>query len=218
MTNDQIENLIDELNAQRLGDRIFLASLSRAVDRAKVWLNEPQGVAGFEGVREFFFIKNDEGLYVAAIEDFEYDLHAFVKPAYRRQGHLSRAMKITILPKLFQDGRAIQKITFNDPYVAEYCVRNWGFSVTGEKTAEIDLSVYSAWQEIAPIRAPLSWDDYHSGIKVKLNRARLYLEMIKDQLDMAYGRDGSSCIERYIRDLECLGGEVQDLIQNNLKK
>ena len=92
MTNESIERLIDALNAHEMRDRIFRASLSASVEYAKVWLNEPKGVAGNEGSYEFFFIKNETGVYVAAVLDMYNDLHVFVKEAYRRKGYLTRSL------------------------------------------------------------------------------------------------------------------------------
>lgn len=126
MTDESIERLIDALNARQMCNRIFLTPLSETVDLAKVWLNEPQGGGLGEGSSKFFFIKNETGLYVAAVLNMTSDLHVFVKEEHRGKEHLSKAMKAMILPKLYQEGTTTQTITFKNSYLADRCLSNWG--------------------------------------------------------------------------------------------
>jgi hypothetical protein len=59
MKTENIEMLIDALNAGQMADRIFRTKLAPTVEYARVWLNEPKGDIGNEGSCEFYFVLND---------------------------------------------------------------------------------------------------------------------------------------------------------------
>lgn len=209
MTDENIERLIDALNAHEMRDRIFLAALSEHVDFAKVWI----GSVGNENSYDFFFIKSNDGTYVAAVLDMTRDLHVFVKETHRKQGHLCRAMKDVILPKLYQDGRKHQTVTFDNPGIGAYCERRWGFRVTGDKSAELDLSTFAAHPSIAAKGYNLSREDF-SEIKVKINQARVCLTMVKEQLQVAYGDCDDVYLDQLISDIFPLDDDILALIES----
>ena len=213
MTDENIERLIDALNAHEMRDRIFLAALTEHVDVAKVWMEQPQGRAGNEGSDDYFFIKNGEGTYVAAVLDMNHDLHVFVKKTHRKQGHLSQAIRTVILPKLYQDGRKHQKITFEDPEIGAYCERRWGFRVISDTSAELDLSIFATCPSIAAEGYKLSREDF-SEMKVKINKARLYLTMVKEQLQVAFGHCDGVYIDQLIYDISPLDDDILALIES----
>ena len=149
MTNENIERIIDALNINEINDRIFRASLSEVVDYARVWLDEPKGKTRIEGDYDFFFIKDKAtGFYVAAVLDMQNDLHLFVKKAFLGKDYLPKAMKEVIFPYLYQKGRKVQCVTFENIRVANYCVRKLGFILTGDLSAEKDLSAFAKLPEI----------------------------------------------------------------------
>jgi len=113
MTNNYLKSLIVKLNNNRTNGLIFLRPLTATVDFGKVWsdqLKPTDEIASPDGPYNFYFIKNNEGTYVAIVLDMCRDLHWFVLSGYRRQGHLTKALKETILYHLFQD-RDEQRIT-----------------------------------------------------------------------------------------------------------
>lgn len=115
MHNNQIKSLIDKLNKNKTGGLIHLRPLTETVDFAKVFLTMPKPTDSiFYGndFECFYFIKNNVGVYVAAVCDMKHDLHWYVDKKFRGQGHLTKAMKQIILFHLFND-REIQKITIN---------------------------------------------------------------------------------------------------------
>jgi hypothetical protein len=185
MTHEGIEKLIDALNAGELRGRIFLSKLSERVDFARVWPKDPQGNIAGEGSDQFYFIKNAAGSYIGAVLDMGNDLHAVIKKEHRGQGDLSAAMNEVIFPKLFQDGRAIQAATFNEAKVAEYFVKRFGFKMTGAHAAEKDLSIYSNVPKIEQKGFPLSYEDVRA-MELNIQRATLYLKMVKERLKTAY--------------------------------
>jgi hypothetical protein len=113
MTNTLLKSLIDKLNKNKTDGLIHLRPLSSTVDFAKVWPERPKPtdtISHPDGPYKIYFIKNSKGLYVAAVVDMWHDLHWFVDNKHRRQGHLTGAMRETILFHLFQD-REEQRVT-----------------------------------------------------------------------------------------------------------
>lgn len=214
MTHDSIENLIDLLNKGELRERVFVAPLSEAVHLAKVWMDDPKGQIVGEGSYEFFLIRNDSLLYVAAVLDMGNDLHVFVKKEHRGRGYLTKAMHEVVLPYLYQAGRTTQRVTFEERKVLDYCVRNWGFSQTAEFEAEKDLSSYSEAPKITRNYQGLSWEAV-GEIRRKTDRARLYLQMVREQVEMAYGELAELDVEMIQQDIYCLLDEIEELIDND---
>ena len=116
MEINYFKSLIYKLNHNQTRSLIHLRPLSETVDFAKVWEEKPKPtdkIASPGGPYKFYFIKNDQGTYVASILDMWHDLHWFVLPGYRRKGHLTKALKETILYHLFQE-REEQRITIDE--------------------------------------------------------------------------------------------------------
>jgi hypothetical protein len=189
MTNEDIESLIDLMNDSngRLADRqrIFVCPLSNRVDHALVWSHDPRGGIGNEDSCSFYFVKDQTGSYVAAIQDGGSDLHAVTKAEHRGNGHISSALRDVILPDLHHRGRKRQPVTFANAEAGERLARRLGFVVTGSGKAEYDLSVF---QHVPLARKPraLTKDEYDAMV-TRIQRAKLYLKMVKQQLEQAYG-------------------------------
>jgi len=121
MTDKYLKSLIDKLNKNTSNGLIQLRPLSSTVDFAKVWTKKPKptdNIVHPDGPFKFYFIKNLDGLYVATVLDMWRDLHWFVDKKHRKQGHLSKAMKETILFHLFQD-REEQRVTIDKNQIGE---------------------------------------------------------------------------------------------------
>lgn len=117
MTDKFIKSLIDKLNQNKASESIFLKPLTTKVDFAIVWHSEkdiPSNNIKLIGPDKFYFIKDDSGIYVAAVNYGGGDLHWLVLPKYRGLGHLTTALKETILPHIFQSNKKEeQRITVN---------------------------------------------------------------------------------------------------------
>lgn len=213
MTNESIEGYIDSLNRNEFDSFIFRTMLSDTVDLAKVWANEPRGDVSNEGSYNFYFIKNDEGMYVAAVLDMYSDLHVFVKKEYRKKGYLSSAINEVVLPHIGSTGRKKQVITFEDPYVGQYCVRNWGFSMVGELSAEKSLTCYHDLEPIPHKGYKLSYSDF-KDIAAKIGKARLYITMVKEQLEASLGEIDDSEVSYIEHELLTLDDRVLTLIED----
>jgi hypothetical protein len=209
MTDEDIEQLIDALNRGEMREYVFRTCLSSNVDFAKVWCRDPVGGIMNEGSYDFFFIKNENGKYIGAVSDMHNDLHAFVKKLSRKRGYLKKAMDEIILPKLYQSGRKKQRVTFEDPSMGDYCVKHLGFTLTGSFEAEKDLSVYSDVLKIVGCGTGLSKEEFRD-IHIKIGRAKLYLSMICEQLEMGYNSEyDSSHIFEIKRQLGRLENEIE---------
>jgi len=116
MSENDLKILIDKLNQKIDDDFIFLRPISLNVDFAKVWMQKPHpnNDIDYDGPNRFYFIKNDQGIYVATILDMSSNnLHWFVLEGHRGHGYLTNALRNTILPHLFQN-RDVQKITIDE--------------------------------------------------------------------------------------------------------
>ena len=114
MTEKDLKRFINELNKNKAEEYIFLRPLTPGVDFATVWdhtIHPLTKVRSLFPPNSFYFIKNTDGYYVAAVSDMDYDLHWFVLPKYRGKGYLTNSLKSVILPHLFQDNRSEQRIT-----------------------------------------------------------------------------------------------------------
>lgn len=212
MTNESIEGYIDSLNRNEFSCFIFRSMLSDKVDFAKVWAEEPQGNVSNEGSYKFYFIKNNEGIYVAAVLDMYADLHVFVKSEHRKKGHLSSAINEVILPHIGRTGREKQIVTFQEPSIGEYCVRNWGFSMTGELSAEKSLTCYHDLEPMPYKGYELAYSDYEN-MATKIGKARLYITMVKEQLEASLGDIEGTDVDYIEQELFELGDRVLTLIE-----
>ncbi|WP_303924869.1 GNAT family N-acetyltransferase [Draconibacterium sediminis] len=122
MTEREIRKYIDRLNNGKAGESIFTRQISKTVEVAKVWTEQPKmtdSIIGNFGSYRFFFIKNESNKYVGAVLDMYQDLHWYIVPKSRKQGYLTNALKESILPYLFYDEREVQRITIEQGAIGE---------------------------------------------------------------------------------------------------
>lgn len=117
MTNESLQSLLSILNNnEKASGLIYLRPLSANVDFAKIWIEEPKqtdSVTSSDGPDNFYLIKDDSNVFVSIVYDMWKDLHWFVLPEYRGMGHLTKALRQTIIPHLFLN-RDEQRITINE--------------------------------------------------------------------------------------------------------
>ena len=153
MTSDSLQSLIEKLNKNDTSSSlIYCRPISSNVDFAKIWLDKPKltdSVTSYDGPDIFYLIKNNENIFVAIVFDMKRDLHWFVHPDFRGKGHLTKAMKNTILPHLFLT-RDEQRITIKGLEIglanfeaSEKVALNLGFvkSTDGEYFISSDMFV-----------------------------------------------------------------------------
>lgn len=121
MTEKYLKSLLRILNSKKPTNLIHLRPLSSDVYFAKVWRKIPKSANEFSrlnGPYLFYFIKNEEGIYVATIHDMSSDLHWYVDKKFRGKGYLTKALREIILYHLFQD-RTEQRISINCDQIGE---------------------------------------------------------------------------------------------------
>lgn len=122
MTNESLQSFLEDLNKNsNIPSLIYRRALSLNVDFAKIWLDEPKltdSVTNSDGPDKFYLIKNEANIYVAIVYDMSRDLHWFVLPKFRGIGHLTEALKNTIISHLFIS-REEQRITINEAEIGK---------------------------------------------------------------------------------------------------
>jgi hypothetical protein len=68
--------------------------------------------------KKIYFIKNAKNKYVGIVEDGGNDLHWYILPYNRGNGHLTKALREVILPHLLRD-RDTQRITINEGFIGK---------------------------------------------------------------------------------------------------
>jgi len=137
MTDLQLESLIDSLNNHTAGELIFLTPLSPLVEYGKVWSMKPYPTLASYAPRKIYCIKNNVGIYVAAVMDADSNLYWLVSKKYRRQGHLPKALQDIILPHIFQY-RKEQRVTINEQFLDK-----------GSFTASVKIAVKAGFVKIS---------------------------------------------------------------------
>ncbi len=108
MTHESILSLVDQAQSGVAADRIFIRPLADNVDFALVWDAEPAGRSANESNYRFYFVRDESGKYVGAVEDLVGDIHAVTKAEHRRKGIMTRALVDVVLPHIFSQGRTVQ--------------------------------------------------------------------------------------------------------------
>ena len=150
-------------------------------------------------------IKNNENIFVAIVFDMKIDLHWFVHPDFRGKGHLTEAMKNTILPHLFLT-RDEQRITIKELEIgaanfeaSEKVAFNLGFvkSTDGEYFISSDMFVTENY--IIGENVSLS-SDRIDELKKYINFLSRSLWTIQTEIEMKFGETDYS---DELKDLVC---------------
>lgn len=211
MTNISLQSLIENLNKNDKSESlIYRKSLSTTVDLAKVWVNRPKptdSITSSDGPDTFYFIKNNENLYVAAVYDMKKDLHWFVLPEYRGKGHLTNAMKDTILPHLFLN-RQEQRITIDAGQIdfnfnaSEKVALNLGFSPKNDTEYFLSKDGYSNYNTDFQKTVGFS-EDRIQELRKQINYLSRSLWAIQTEVEMKLGKTD------YSDDLTYLVSEIR---------
>lgn len=211
MTNEYLKSLIGKLNKNKTDGLIHLRPLSSTVDFAKVWTEKPKPLDKVfypDGPYKFYFIKNPEGLYVGAVLDMWSDLHSFVDIKHRGQGHLTKAMKETILFHLFQD-REEQRVTIDKNQIGEKNFKasekvtlSLGFVKADGIDYILAKNKYQTDNDIYGENTPLT-EERMIELKRQINYLSRSLWLIHSEVEMKLGETG------YTDDLKELVEEIK---------
>lgn len=101
MTEKQLDELINELNANPESPKFILMQIAEDIFFGKVWHHLPwKNQTEFRGDKYYFINRQDFG-FVGAIEASDSEMHAYLKPQFRNNGILCTALRETILPHSF---------------------------------------------------------------------------------------------------------------------
>lgn len=204
MTEQQLQSLLNSLNAKKHGENIFLTPLAKLVDYGKYWDKIPKpdmNIYSGDGPYSIYFIKNKANKYIAAVLDMNQNLHWYVSSKFRKQGHLTNNMRSTILPHLFID-RSYQRITIDTYHLSDTQVEesknvavNLGFSMIGgiENGIEYQLQKrnFKNKAKITPSYQGLS-EERMEQLKKKINYVSRSLWLIHTEINSAYKKDPQS--------------------------
>lgn len=220
MTEKEIRKYIDRLNNGKGQESIFTRPISKTVDISKVWFEQPKKtdsiIGNFSSYR-FFFIKNTFGKYVGAIFDMYSDLHWYIIPKYRKNGHLTKALKESVLPYLFEEEREKQRITIQEGIGKENYLNSKnvalkiGFKPINESETEFELieSEFN-WENEKLIEHTKSIGSERIEIlRKRVDYASKILLKVSDELQISYNDDKdlseiSSSVKSYTWKIEDL--------------
>lgn len=223
MTERDIRKYINRLNNGKYVESIFTRQISANVDVAKVWSEQPKVsdriIGNFDSYR-FFFIKNASGRYIGAVLDMyeQHDLHWYMMPRYRKKGYLSKALKGSILPYIFNDGREFQRITIERDFNGEQnyldskgVATNLGFKLVKDSETDFILTRDDFdWsnENLKEVNTPVSSERF------ELLRQRAYfayksLFKISDELLMS--TDDDKNLRKVAEDVKQYTWKIQDI-------
>ena len=225
MTSDSLQSLIEKLNKNDTSSSlIYCRPISSNVDFAKIWLDKPKltdSVTSYDGPDIFYLIKNNENIFVAIVFDMKRDLHWFVHPDFRGKGHLTEAMKNTILPHLFLT-RDEQRITIKELEIgaanfeaSEKVALNLGFvkSTDGEYFISSDMFVTENY--IIGENVSLS-SDRIDELKKYINFLSRSLWTIQTEIEMKFGEtDYSDELKDLVYQIRNHTWKLEDFYWNN---
>ena len=225
MTSDSLQSLIEKLNKNDTSSSlIYCRPISSNVDFAKIWLEKPKltdSVTSYDGPDIFYLIKNNENIFVAIVFDMIRDLHWFVHPDFRGNGHLTEAMKNTILPHLFLT-RDEQRITIKELEIglanfeaSEKVAFNLGFvkSTDGEYFISSDMFVTENY--IIGENVSLSLDRIDE-LKKYINFLSRSLWTIQTEIEMKFGEtDYSDELKDLVYQIRNHTWKLEDFYWNN---
>ena len=209
MTDETIASLLDKINDGFSADWAFVRPISTNIKFGRVWTDLPNGVVAFERGYPFYFIHSMEGQCIGAVLDMgPSDLHVFVKPEYRRQGVMTRALRDTILPHLFRDNRSEQCMTF---LTAESrgLIEKLGFEFVDEGKAKITAEKCQKIVFSEDKRLPFP-EDRMKAIMKRIGIAASLLRMASEECALYLDSEFVEEIEFHEGDLRSLSGRVED--------
>lgn len=224
MTESEIQKYIDLLNSNQYEDQIFKRPIGDYVEVANVWSEQPKitdNIIGNFYSYRFFFIRNQSGKYIGAVLDMQQDLHWFITPEYRGQGHLSLALKGSILPYLFED-RDFQRITIVKSLIGEVNYKaskkvalSLGFSALDESDELFELKIEDfdwSFESLNDHNPPLN-NQRIDELKKRIFYAYKLTYQISDELNMSFGHDNR--LKEIADELRKYTWKIDDLVFEN---
>lgn len=203
MSENNLYDLISDLNQDKNPKLVFSRHLSTCVEVANHWFKtaNPKGYkeAYFGPVTIYLLKDKIDGKYLGLVEDRgQHDLHWYVLPEYRENGHLSTALKTVILPHLFQDNREFQCVTIDrnqltkENYNASRKLAEAiGFIYTHEENEKVHYKLTSegyADQEYIDGELSILTDIRAEEIRSEIKYHFTMLKILQSELEMKLGK------------------------------
>jgi RimJ/RimL family protein N-acetyltransferase len=114
MTNQDLEDIINDLNTNNTPFVCKCRTLTKQVDFIEIWdgVYDKSEINNQASPDTYYAIRDKSGSYIGIVLASKADLHWFIMPESRRKGHLMTAMKKTIIKQLFKT-RDSQRITIS---------------------------------------------------------------------------------------------------------
>lgn len=101
MTDKQLDELLDELNSNPESSKFILIQVAVDIYFGKVWFNLPwENQIENHGDNYYFINKTDYG-FVGIVEASSSEMHAYLKPEFRKKGIMCISLHDSILPHSF---------------------------------------------------------------------------------------------------------------------
>ncbi|QCR24569.1 hypothetical protein [Pontibacter sp. SGAir0037] len=219
MSDETLEELIQQLNANDSKELIFIRPLAPAVDMAKIWTKDsrpPIKTIFPDRENVFYFFKNPENKYIGAVFDMKNDLHWYVLPAYRRQGYLTRNLNEVILPCLLRSREEVRISIAAGPFAeqSEKVALSVGFTKLkdfGEHTRYV-LKAKDLKQRHVKLEESMPMPQIrYVELKNQIEDIARSLKIIKSELEMYSG----TSISHY-EELEDLSYALRSYVHNGL--
>lgn len=227
MTEREIRKYINRLNNGKASESIFTRQISEYVDVAMVWSEQPKitdTIIGNFSSNRFFFIKNDLNEYVGAVLDMSNDLHWYIVPKHRKKGHLTNALKESILPYIFYDERETQRLTIDFEMIEEKKYSDsksvaikLGFKAINETETEFKLNKTDfnwEYENLNEMNSNIDSDRFEE-LKKRAFFAYKTLYKISDELLMTV--DNDKCLKEVANEVKKYTWKIEDLQWESLK-
>jgi len=233
MTDKYLNNLLNTLNKKQRKEHIFIRELDGKIDLAKVYIGIPKMTDSISSndlsPYNLFCIKNMHKKYVGIVLDMGNDLHWFVKKKHRGNGYLTKALKESILPYIFQHESDEQRITINKYEIGEENFKasqkvalNVGFKLKHKNNDKFEYKLQN--EEIEEVgwiegnNKELSQKELKEIAK-KVSFYSRKLIRLHTHLEMRYGMDNETIYEfkEQIKSLRYFAFRIEDISYENKK-
>lgn len=192
MTAKSIIAIINILNRNPNYKNCIKHSISNTVELAHIWIEKSRHI---HRPQTFFLIKEGNE-YVGAVVDMITDLHWVVLPKHRKKGHLTKALKETILPYIFiHFERENQTISIK---LSEIGQKNYlnsmttalkvGFNKVDEDNFILDEDDFDFSNEKLDIKYNGLEDNEIDGISKELKAIARKVNVINSKIELSLGQ------------------------------
>lgn len=203
MSNDQLEKLIEELNASPRSPKFLLAKISENVFLGNVWHSLPWTETSYQYFGEnFYFIQMWNSLYVGVVEASISEMHVFLEPEFRNIGLMSKTLREVIIPHMFHRSDTNQlRITIDADFhgekfeKVERSAQLAGFKAkkeVGDKIFE-----YTAYRKdfkqfhFSGEKEQLNIENEFSFLHERINSINAQLQYMKERFEILFEEDES---------------------------